>query len=98
MENPSRTAERRSRPRVSFGDASSRPHTPSRRVVRAGVAGFQEAGRSIGRLVAGLPRWIDAASVALDIFFLPKRRRVLAPIAIDASSARLRRSRVIHRR
>ncbi len=97
MENPSRTADRRSRPRGFFGSASSRPHPLCRRVVLAGVSGFQEAGRSIGRLVAGLSYRIDAASVAL-FFLLPKRRPVLAPIAIDAAFAKLRRSRMIHQR
>ena len=97
MKNPSQTAQRRSRTRGILGLASSRTYHTLRLVESRGNV-LPEACRKIGRRLADVVRlWLDAAAARLD-FIVLKGRPVPAPIPIDASSTKIRRSRTVHRR
>lgn len=99
MNHPSRTAQRRNPTRGAHGVSSSRPNHTFRRAVATGQV-IREACRSLGRrLVATARGAIHAASAAADLLlFAWSRRTALVPIPIDSSSAKIRRSRMNHRR
>lgn len=99
MDHTSRTAWRRSRTRAGLGDASSRPYHTFRRVVSAGDV-LREACRSLGRRLAADARsGLDAATFGFALLAcMWSRRPAPAPIPLDASSAKFRRSRMNHRR
>ena len=97
MKNPSQTAQRRSRAAGILGFASSRTHHTPRLIGSRGDA-MRGACRAVARRLADLARpWLDAAA-SLPVFVDLQGRPALATIPIDASSAKFRRSRVVHRR
>lgn len=97
MKNLSQTAQRRSRTRGILGIASSRTYHTLRLVESTGNA-LPETCRKIGRRLAnGVRLWLDQAATFLDLIVL-KGRPVPAPILIDASSTKIRRSRTVYRR